>query len=159
MWSDAPLGGPERDLTLAGRCSIIDSTCSMVVAGGFKGGRQEEKMKTTAFAAVVSSALLSAGGAAAAPSSVRVSIIDCKGLTGARWHLAGHTGTHYDAAAQGVSCAFVKAWVLRLEGPPHPNGALRGGPAGWTCTSANRYFLRCQNAGNSKVVTIHPGFN
>lgn len=112
----------------------------------------------TAVAAVVAGALLNAGGAAGARSSfTRASVIDCKGLVGGRWHLGGHTGTHYDAAAQGVSCAFVRTWVARLEGPPHPNGTLRGGPPGWTCTAANRYFLRCQDAGNVKVFTIHPG--
>jgi hypothetical protein len=139
---------------------MIDATCP-TVAGRFTGGRQEEKMKVTsitALAVVLGGAVLSAAGAAAGPSSAR-GIIDCKGMAGARWHVGGQTGTHYDAAAQGVSCAFVRTYVLRLEGPPHPNGNLRGGPPGWTCISANRYFLRCQNAANSKVVTIHPAAN
>ena len=75
------------------------------------------------------------------------------------WKLAPNTGKPYDAAAQGVTCAFVKTWVARLEGPPHKDGDLKGGPAGWTCTSANRYFLRCQDAGNVKVFTVRPGLN
>ena len=123
------------------------------------------KMMLLAASAVITlAALMSVGEAVAAPSSPRKLSVqalphDCKGLAGARWKLAGNTGTHYDAAADGVSCAFVKTWVLRLEGPPHKDGALAGGPPGWSCDSANRYFLRCQNAGNSKVVTIRPGLN
>lgn len=112
-----------------------------------------------AFVAIIAAASLGVGSAAAAPSSsFKVSIAhDCKGLSGrSGWKLAPNAGTHYRAAAQGVTCAFVKTWVARLEGPPHKDGDLKGGPPGWTCTSAHQYFLRCQDAGNVKVFAVSP---
>jgi hypothetical protein len=115
-------------------------------------------MKITLFvacAAIVAIVSLSAGSARAARSSPTMApIIDCKGLTGAGWKIGANTGTHYLGVAQGVTCAFVKIWVARLEGPPHPVGMLKGGPAGWTCTADRRYYLNCRNA--VKVFEISP---
>jgi hypothetical protein len=60
----------------------------------------------------------------------------CLGLPGKPWKdLYGKTGTKYDVSARGVTCAFVKPWVVKLSGTHKPTQLLAGGPSGWRCVA------------------------
>jgi hypothetical protein len=58
----------------------------------------------------------------------------CTG-SGATWHYAGKSGTHYAILVKGgVSCSFARSWVTRLSGRSLARaGALLAGPSGWHC--------------------------
>jgi hypothetical protein len=60
----------------------------------------------------------------------------CKSLPGKPWKdYTGKTGSKYNVYVTGVTCAFVKPWVMKLSGPHPGQQFLKGGPAGWQCFS------------------------
>jgi hypothetical protein len=92
-------------------------------------------------------AICAAVAGSGAPARAATAAPSCRAsLSGPRWTIGGASGSTYQIAARGVSCATVRPFVTRFLAHPVPLGTVMHGPAGYRCHSFS------QGAAGAKLI-------